>query len=1465
MTGVAGRSRHAAAGRAARPRAPHRPPRLRRPGRDHPLPARAAPRAPGDVTRPRRCPRQDRPRRLRRPCGARRAGARHAAGPSVPRGVRGRAGRVLGRRPRRGLAQLLRANRCGDSPRRPRRRAADVHLVGRAVRVLHDTRPDDLPSTGAGARDAQAEIASTLRAGEHIGVLLPDVGIRLPRDRRRDRRRARPHAHRGADVHARRPQVRQRARFDRRACACSTSTGAARPTRPSTSRSSSPTCAGGAGADERSREHPDRRASGPDTARATRRAGTGRRRSPGCSSSSSPPAGAPCTTRRGSPDVRARVAAAAPVLAAGCVMGSITLDAATATRWPTLDPSLAALPQALTDLLAPELMAPARRPLDTRSTACRLAYIDDSIGTTEFFACRGQRRRVGPLRLARRHRAAGAHGRGRPGRGGPPPRDPCSESRSSAPSSRCATGPGRAASCATTSSARPARRRSSPRRCNPTPTRGSPRSTPSPPSARQQSGLVAEMVAWWPDLHVVVGRSVDGRSASSVLSDPDVPADAKVRLGHDLGDLLARFHALPVEPDVDVVGRSAGHHPGRRDGRRRVRRPGHRDPAGRRPRHPRRHDARARRPVLGHGSFRAGQVVVTPDGRPVLLDVDEVRHSDRERDLGVALAHMTWQGIRHPDQQKDLDQAERALLAAYEDAAGEVRPDALRWWRAAGLVQVAVRRFRRLEVSAWSMTDDAGRGRREPARRQLASQRHRRRPARPSVRRRRCSGEPPVARSRSTRPSCSAWRGDGAASSGTRCAGSTTTSGAVPVIGKQFAHARLGAPVLLPPAPARRRAVRWRVVPRAEPGRPRRRAPAAVLPGRRRRTARTRCSTGRRRRGRAERGAVAGPAARVGAAAAARRSPWPARSRAPGSGPLEISQEHPRGSRPRPTCWRPGGRQRRNRPRSTPSTPSCRSTRTSTPATCCGRAHLRHRPRRGADGRPRVRRRALLHLPRRSSEPGLAPGRVVPRRVLGGQRLGRQGQPRAVPRLHLPEDREAGRGSAAARSATSAKSVAWRSPTPPWLGARLGRHPLAGVVMMNGRVVYIVRSWPRLSQTFIVNEVLALERRGVQLDVVSLVRSGETVVQPQVADVRARSRTWTSHGLAGSAPTCPRSPRPPAATCPRCCSACGAPSLAAGYGDCSALECLTHAVRIAAGINALRGADRPTHVHAHFAHDPALVGMLVAMLTGLPFSFTGHARDLYQIPARSLAARAARATTLVTCCEANVTYIRETLPRRADPGGGHPPRRRPRPVRPAGPPATDGVPALVSVGRLVEKKGVRRPAPRAGQHRRSRSPCRIYGDGPLHDELVPAARRARPRGAGRVHGRARQRRDRRGPRRRRRVRPHPHQHRGRRPRRHPQRPRRGDGVRPAGRHDDRGRHHRARRRTTSTACSATRRTSPRSPRPIGARRRRPRASRPVWAPPAARTVEADYDVNVAAARLETIYSPARSARAPRWR
>jgi glycosyltransferase involved in cell wall biosynthesis len=279
---------------------------------------------------------------------------------------------------------------------------------------------------------------------------------------------------------------------------------------------------------------------------------------------------------------------------------------------------------------------------------------------------------------------------------------------------------------------------------------------------------------------------------------------------------------------------------------------------------------------------------------------------------------------------------------------------------------------------------------------------------------------------------------------------------------------------------------------------------------------------------------------------------------------------------------------------------------------------------------------------------------------------------------------------------------------------------------MSERVIYIVRSWPRLSQTFIVNEVLALERRGLELAVFSLVRSGERLVQPQVAEVRASvhyledrlRRPWSSRirlQLAGllAAPLryalvlwfCLRHP-----------------GLAAGYGDCSTLRCFFHAVRIASSVEDMRAAGaEPVHVHAHFAHDPALVGMLVARLTGLPFSFTAHARDLVQIPAKSLAVRAADATALVTCCAANADYIDSAVPAADRPPvlvihhGVELGRFVPTPRDPA-----VEVPNLLSVGRLVEKKGYVDLLHALGtvKARGVDFRCRIYGDGPLQQELT---------------------------------------------------------------------------------------------------------------------------------------------------
>jgi glycosyltransferase involved in cell wall biosynthesis len=277
-------------------------------------------------------------------------------------------------------------------------------------------------------------------------------------------------------------------------------------------------------------------------------------------------------------------------------------------------------------------------------------------------------------------------------------------------------------------------------------------------------------------------------------------------------------------------------------------------------------------------------------------------------------------------------------------------------------------------------------------------------------------------------------------------------------------------------------------------------------------------------------------------------------------------------------------------------------------------------------------------------------------------------------------------------------------------------------------VTCLVRSWPRLSQTFILNEVLALERLGLELTVVSLTRSREPTRQPHVAEVRAPvcylDERRPHELLARVADHVTLAGRAPRRYASALLLALRRPDLADGYATCSAMRCLAHAVRVAAHLRRTgqvgRTGDGAGHLHAHFAHDPALVGLLVHRLTGVRFSFTAHARDLFQQPVRSLLPRIAAASAVITCCQANADYLTGVLPAglrdrvhvvphglRLDRFEAVPAVNHAGPVR------------IVSVGRLVEKKGfpdllqacalVRA----AGQ----RFTCDIYGAGPLADQL----------------------------------------------------------------------------------------------------------------------------------------------------
>lgn len=270
---------------------------------------------------------------------------------------------------------------------------------------------------------------------------------------------------------------------------------------------------------------------------------------------------------------------------------------------------------------------------------------------------------------------------------------------------------------------------------------------------------------------------------------------------------------------------------------------------------------------------------------------------------------------------------------------------------------------------------------------------------------------------------------------------------------------------------------------------------------------------------------------------------------------------------------------------------------------------------------------------------------------------------------------------------------------------------------------YIVRSFPRLSQTFVLNEVLALEELGVQLQIFAGTNPREVLAQTQLAHVRASltyldsvplellraAHRQIERNLPGRYRATLAYVRERA-------------DLDEGYVAISRFACFDQAIYLAFLLR--EAAGRIARLHAHFAHAPTLIALLAHKLTGIPFSFTAHARDLFQIPPHVLAERVAAATHVVTCCEANLAYFQAVLPPML--------HKKVRLIhhgvnlegfQPALKAIVDLPPLIVSAGRLVEKKGfpdlLRACAllKHSGQSFR----CVIYGEGPLRSELAGLA------------------------------------------------------------------------------------------------------------------------------------------------
>ena len=239
---------------------------------------------------------------------------------------------------------------------------------------------------------------------------------------------------------------------------------------------------------------------------------------------------------------------------------------------------------------------------------------------------------------------------------------------------------------------------------------------------------------------------------------------------------------------------------------------------------------------------------------------------------------------------------------------------------------------------------------------------------------------------------------------------------------------------------------------------------------------------------------------------------------------------------------------------------------------------------------------------------------------------------------------------------------------------------------MRSPVAVVVKGYPRLSETFIAQEILALERRGIELVIVSLRRPTDRFTHPLHAEIRSPVhylpeylheapgrvlRAWQAvRRLSGY----PRARSTWLADLKRD----RTPNRGRRFGQ---------ALVLAAELGHLES------IHAHFLHTPASVARYAAVMLGIGWSFSAHAKDVWTTPEWEKREKLAGARFGVTCTRANLEHLAALAP---SPGTVElvyhgldherfPARARERPARDGSDPS-DPV-KLLSVGRLVEKKG----------------------------------------------------------------------------------------------------------------------------------------------------------------------------------
>ncbi len=189
------------------------------------------------------------------------------------------------------------------------------------------------------------------------------------------------------------------------------------------------------------------------------------------------------------------------------------------------------------------------------------------------------------------------------------------------------------------------------------------------------------------------------------------------------------------------------------------------------------------------------------------------------------------------------------------------------------------------------------------------------------------------------------------------------------------------------------------------------------------------------------------------------------------------------------------------------------------------------------------------------------------------------------------------------------------------------------------KVGYVVKMFPRLSETFILNEILELERKGVEVTIFSAKRPNEGIFHPQLANLKADVlyldefdlRKWPA--WLGKSWEALRDKQD---------NFWSLMDEALQASD----RTKTDQVILGAWIGSqgiLRGINR---FHAHFATLPSTLALYASKISGIDFSLTAHAKDIYVYPFSEtlMIEKIASSAQVVTVTHFNKKFIDERCP-----------------------------------------------------------------------------------------------------------------------------------------------------------------------------------------------------------------------------